>query len=101
MFPDEEIGSSFLDLGSSLLQKKEESALRSLVVCSSGIGTAKLLATKLQKQFPEIKQVENKSLFKIAKTNLADYDLIVSTLPLKDIDRDYIIASPIDRKSVV
>lgn len=94
VFPDEEIGYIVLHFGSALLQTKKEISLRTLVVCSSGIGTAKLLATKLQKQFPEIKQVENKSLFEIAKTNLADYDLIVSTLPLKDIDRDYIIASP-------
>jgi len=93
-FPDEEIGYLVLHFGSALLQKEAAISLNALIVCSSGIGTAKLLAAKLQKQIPEIKHVENKSLFVLSKINLADYDLIISTIPLKDIDRDYILVSP-------
>lgn len=97
-FPDEEIGYLVLHFGSALLQNEAAVSFKALVVCASGIGTAKLLATKLQKQIPEIKQVENKSLFDLAETDLADYDLIVSTIPLQEIDREYVIASPMLEK---
>src|SRR5699024_9385339 len=72
-----------------------------LVGCSSGIGTAKMLATKLQKQIPEIRQVENKSLFDLEQTDLEAYDLIVSTIPLKGIEQDYIIATPMLEQTAV
>src|SRR5699024_6433176 len=92
--PYEEICYLVLHFGSALLQKEAAVSLKALVVCSSGIGTAKLLATKLQQQIPEIKQVENKSLFELPEINLSEYDLIVSTIPLQEIDREYVIASP-------
>src|SRR5699024_855657 len=38
VFPDEEIGYIVLHFGSALLQTKKEISLRTLVVCSSGIG---------------------------------------------------------------
>src|SRR5699024_9775236 len=72
-FPDEEIGYLGLHFGSVLLQNESEISLKALVVCSSGIGTAKMLATKLKKQIPEIKQVENKSLFELEQTDLEAY----------------------------
>lgn len=93
-FPDEEIGYLVLHFGSALLQNEAAISLRALVICSSGIGTAKLLATKLQRKFSEIKQVKNKSLFELAEIDLDNYDLIVSTIPLEGIDRDYVLASP-------
>src|SRR5699024_9896519 len=68
---------------------------------SSGIGTAKMLATKLQKQIPEIRQVENKSLFDLEQTDLETYDMIVSTIPLKGIEKDYIIATPMLEQTAV
>src|SRR5699024_6957521 len=87
--------------GSVLLQNETEISLKELVVCSSGIGTANMLATKLQKQIPEIRQVENKSLFDIAQTDLKTYDLIVSTITLKGIEKDYIIATPMLEQTAV
>jgi len=100
-FPDEEIGYLVLHFGSVLLQNETEISLKALVVCSSGIGTAKMLATKLQKQIPEIRQVENKSLFDLEQTDLEAYDLIVSTIPLKGIEKDYIIATPMLEQTAV
>jgi mannitol operon transcriptional antiterminator len=92
-FPKAEIGYLVLHFAAALLARSD-SQIRSLVICSSGIGTAKMLATKLLKKVPEIKHVDHKSLFDISELNLDEYDLIISTIPLMDIGRDYIIASP-------
>src|SRR5699024_607694 len=100
-FPAEEIGYLVVHFGSVLLQNESEIFLKALVVCSSGIGTAKMLATKLKKQIPEIKQVENKSLFELEQTDLEAYDLIVSTIPLKGIEKNYIIATPMLEQSAI
>lgn len=93
-FPDEEIGYLVLHFAAVLLQTESEVTLKALVICSSGIGTAKMLATKLQQQIPEIKQVENKSAFELNQTDMNAYDIIVSTIPLKGIKNDYVLASP-------
>ncbi|GIO27027.1 BglG family transcription antiterminator [Ornithinibacillus bavariensis] len=93
VFPKAEIGYLVLHFAAALLDKSD-TPIRSLVICSSGIGTAKMLATKLLQKVPEIKQVDHKSLFDIDELNLEEYDLIISTIPLMDIGRDYIVASP-------
>lgn len=100
-FPDEEICFLVLHFASALLQREKHITLSALVVCSSGIGTAKMLATKLQQQIPEIKYIYNKSLFELEQMDLEAYDLIVSTVPLKSIGEDYIISSPmLEQKDV-
>ncbi|SDJ81438.1 mannitol operon transcriptional antiterminator [Sediminibacillus albus] len=100
-FPEEEIGYLVLHFAAVLLDSEEELRLNALVICSSGIGTAKMLATRLKQQIPEINQVNNKSLFELEKLNLHAYDLVVSTIPLKGINREYILASPILTQSDV
>lgn len=94
VFPGDEVGYLVLHFASTLLHGEIELDLKALVICSSGIGTAKMLATKLKQQVPEIKQVENKSMFDLEQSNLDDYDVVVSTIPLKGFDGAYILASP-------
>lgn len=94
-FPDDEIGYLVLHFAAALMHDEEELELSALVICSSGIGTAKILATKLKQQIQEIKQVENISLFDLKRINSAPYDIIVSTIPLKGFAGDYILTSPI------
>lgn len=48
--PEEEVGYLFLHFASALLRDKQ--GIRALVICSSGIGTAKILATCLKKEIP-------------------------------------------------
>lgn len=101
-FPDEEISFLVLHFASTLLQFESHIRLSALVICSSGIGTAKMLATKLQQQIPEIKDIYNKSLFELQQEDFDAYDLIVSTVPLKGVGEDYIITSPmLERKDIV
>lgn len=93
-FPDDEIGYLVLHFASALLNDERALDLQALVICSSGIGTAKMLATKLMQQVPEITKVDNKSLFDLRQLNLDRYDIIVSTIPLKGFDREYFQTSP-------
>ncbi|WP_338079534.1 BglG family transcription antiterminator [Aquibacillus halophilus] len=94
-FPDEEIGYLVLHFASALMGEEENVEVNALVICSSGIGTSRMLASRLNQHIPEVKQVSNRSLFELSEMNLSDYDLIISTIPLKDMENEYILASPI------
>lgn len=93
-FPKEEIGYLVLHFGAVLLHSKKNLGLHALVICPSGIGTAKMLGENLLQKIPEIKQIDNKSIFELDQTEKNKYDLIVSTIPLQG-NNDYILASPI------
>src|SRR5699024_3667353 len=83
-----------LHFAAALLQDQTTAHLRALVICSSGIGTAKILATRLQQHIPEIKHVKNISMFDLDEENDECYDIIISTIPLPDVTQDYILTSP-------
>lgn len=91
--PDEEIGFLVMHFGSAIERRKRLSAIKALVVCSSGIGSSKLLMSRLQKEFPEITTIENASLFDVEEKNVDDYDLLISTIPLKNV-ADYFLVTP-------
>src|SRR5690606_9177443 len=98
-FPDDEIGYLVLHFAAAIL--KDEN-LNALVICSSGIGSAKILATKLMKYVPEIKQIENKSLFEVERKDMDKYDVIISTIPLKELDKkDYIVVAAMLKQAEV
>ncbi|WP_244535698.1 BglG family transcription antiterminator [Lentibacillus halodurans] len=98
-FPEDEIAYLVLHFASILLQDENHPGMRALVICSSGIGTAKMLATKLKQQIPEIKQVENKSMFDLEQTQVNDYDVVISTIPLNNEEYDYFLTSPMLTKA--
>jgi mannitol operon transcriptional antiterminator len=91
--PDDEIGYLVLHFASTLLNDKKLD-LRALVICSTGIGTAKMLSTKLMQKIPEVKHVDNQSFFDLKHLDLDTYDLIVSTIPLNGYEGRYIHTSP-------
>lgn len=91
--PDEEIGFLVMHFGSAIERRKRQSAVKALVICSSGIGSSKLLMSRLQKEFPEIRTIENASLFDVEKKNVDNYDLVISTVPLKHV-ADYFLVTP-------
>ncbi|WEG12891.1 BglG family transcription antiterminator [Pullulanibacillus sp. KACC 23026] len=92
--PDEEIGFLVLHFGSALLSRPDE-GLKALVICSTGIGTSKMLASRLKREFPEIQQLRNASLFEVDQLGTEDYDLVISTIRLLNFSRPYILVSPI------
>ena len=92
--PDEEIGFLVMHFGSALLGSKGERDLKAYVVCSSGIGTSKMLISRLQREIPEIAETKNISLFELKELQIADRDLVISTIYLHDFPREYMIVSP-------
>lgn len=93
--PDEEIGYLVLHFGAALLQLEETVILNGLVVCASGIGTSRMLVTRLRQAIPQLKKLKTVSLFELPR-ELADnqFDLIVSTIDLGEVDFNYFHVSP-------
>ncbi|MCM3603273.1 BglG family transcription antiterminator [Robertmurraya korlensis] len=92
--PKEEIGFLVMHFASAMLKGEENKQMNGLVVCSSGIGTSKILATKIQKELPWLK-TKNVSLFDFEQINPEEYSIIISTVPLKDYQGQYVLVSPI------
>jgi mannitol operon transcriptional antiterminator len=94
--PEEEIGYLVMHFGASLERSNQKDwDYRALIVCSSGIGSSKILATRIDKEIPEINHLKNISLFDIDKIPKGDYDIIISTIPLPMNTNKYILVSPL------
>jgi mannitol operon transcriptional antiterminator len=92
--PDEEVGFLVLHFGSALEGRFQHNEVNILAVCSSGIGTSKMLATRLKQELPEIQTIKSASLFELQDEDPESYDLIVSTIPLPDYEGEYIKVNP-------
>ncbi|MBS4179074.1 BglG family transcription antiterminator [Lederbergia citrea] len=94
--PDDEIAFIVLHFGSALLMHEEQLYIKALVICPTGIGTSKMLATRIKKEITEINSVDILSIKDIQRdANLTSYDVIISTVRLPFIDIDYILVSPL------
>jgi mannitol operon transcriptional antiterminator len=93
--PDEEIGYLVLHFGAALHKRQGRTNLKALIVCSSGIGTSKMLAAQIKIQFPDIVELRNVSAFELKDIDIDTYDIILSTIPIEDISTDYLLVSPI------
>ncbi|MTH55411.1 PRD domain-containing protein [Bacillus mangrovi] len=94
-FPEDEAAYIVLHFGSALELRKEEIAIRALVICPTGIGTSKMLASRMKKEMPEISSIEITSLKEIQEVNTADFDLIVSTVRLPFFQQQYVLVNPL------
>ncbi|QUW22870.1 BglG family transcription antiterminator [Sporosarcina sp. Marseille-Q4063] len=92
--PDEEIGYLVMHFGSAILGLTGKNNLKAYVVCSSGIGTSKMLATQLRREIREIEEVRNVSVFELNELQISDRDLVISTIHLEDFPYEYITVSP-------
>lgn len=69
---------------------------RTIVVCATGGGTAILLKTKLENKFNEFIEIEGfYPAFKLNSMDLSKYDLIISTIPLENVNLPVLNVSPI------
>lgn len=100
--PEEEIGYLVMHIGASLERMGQfNQKFRALVVCSSGIGSSKILASRIEKELPYIGLAKNISLFDINKIPETEYDLIISTVPLSLQRDDYVLVTPLLTKEDV
>jgi mannitol operon transcriptional antiterminator len=94
-FPDDEVAYLVLHFGSALVLREEAIALKALIVCPTGIGTSKMLASRVKKEVIEIQSVEISSLMEIQNRDLSQYDVIISTVRLPFTNLDYILVTPL------
>ncbi|WP_235333776.1 BglG family transcription antiterminator [Pelosinus fermentans] len=84
-FDDEEIGYFTLHFGAALekLKDKNEMENKILVVCSTGLGTARLLSSRLQQLFHVniVDVIAYRQVSQVLKYR--EVDLIITTLPVK------------------
>lgn len=95
-FSSTELSYIVLHFASSYEQIYRENFIRALVVCSSGIGSSKILGSLIRKNIPEIKNLEYSIPSKLNDDLKNQYDVIISTIKL-DIDTDYILVPTILR----
>lgn len=93
--PDEEIGYIVLHFGAILLKENQKVALRAAVICSSGIGTSKILVSRIIQEFPNTFELRTYSVNEFKETNPNEYDYVISTIPIPDYTKDYSLVSPI------
>lgn len=83
---EDEIGYLALHIGAAL-ERKEMNVhpKRCLVVCASGIGSARLLSYKLQSKFgPRIEIIGTTEYYKLKEYPFDLVDFVVSTIPIRD-----------------
>ncbi|TFE00815.1 BglG family transcription antiterminator [Jeotgalibacillus sp. R-1-5s-1] len=95
-FPDGELAFLALHFGSALEGQAEPGHLSVLVVCASGIGTSKMIASRLHKEFDEMKSITLSSIREVEKhLEESHFDLIVSTVGLSGLTEDYLLVNPL------
>ena len=92
-FPDSEIAFIVLHFGGAI-QNQGSPFYSVLVVCSSGIGTSRLLATRLQQTFSEIQKTTQASVGDLNELDPSQFDAIITTVDL-DITTPYITVNPL------
>ena len=74
-------------------RKKKEIEFRVVIVCNGGVGTSQLLLAKMRNRF-DFHIVDVVSAHDLRKSHYEDIDMIVSTIPLKDYEGEYVLVTP-------
>lgn len=94
--PEEEIAFLVMHFGAALERLRQRSArVRALLVCTSGIGSTRLLAARIEKEVPEIELLHHISWYEASRVPRSDYDLVISTVDLPLGADQYIKLSPL------
>ena len=93
--PEEEIGFVAMHFGAALDREQGNFPNSVLIICPSGISSSKILASRLEKAFPQIQQIHNASLFDLDELDANEFDLVVSTVSLNIPDESYVQVQPL------
>ena len=94
--PDEEIGYLVMHFGAAMERLKQFSRnVKAIIVCTSGIGSSRMLAARLEKELPQVKILGHASWYEAVRIPRAAYDLIISTVDLPLEPDQYIKLSPL------
>lgn len=92
--PEEEVGFVAMHFGAALDRRQANVPQQVLIICPSGIGSSKILASKLETAFPKIQQIRHASLFDLEGLDTDEFDLIVSTVSLPIPEDTYVRVQP-------
>ncbi|MEW4219775.1 BglG family transcription antiterminator [Rossellomorea marisflavi] len=95
IFPDAEVAYIVLHFGSALLMNEEKVKVDAVIVCPTGIGASKMLASRIKKELKVINPVGILSLNDFRDADPDDYDIVISTVRLPFTNLDYILVSPL------
>lgn len=95
---EDEIGFLTLHFGANIESLKSIPKIKTLVICTSGIATSKMLTKRLLDKFPQMTIIEQSSLMDIKQINPNSYDLVISTIKLKNPNFEYVHVSPLLEK---
>jgi len=94
--PDEEIAFLVMHFGAALERNRQKSLrVKALLVCTSGIGSSKHLAVRIEKELPQIELLAHISWYEASRISKDDYDLVISTVSLPVPSDQYIKISPL------
>lgn len=93
--PDEEIGYLAMHFGASIERLNQSRPVKAMMVCTSGIGSSKLLSVRIAKRFPQVEFVGHYSWYEASRMPEDRYDLIISTVDLPIDASRYIKISPL------
>ena len=77
------------------LQQVDDQKIRAVLVCPNGSATSYFLEKKLQRYFQNIEIVEKKSVEELHQLAKADYDIIISTVLLEEMNERVVIIPPL------
>jgi len=66
-----------------------------LIICSSGVGTGKILENRLRKYLPKDSTITISRISQLNHVMYSDYDLILSTIFLQGFEAEYKVVSPL------
>lgn len=75
-------------------RRKKEVDFQVLIVCGGGVGTSQLLLSKMENRF-DFHVVDVVSAHLLREAQYENVDMVISTIPLKHFEKDYILVSPV------
>lgn len=95
IFSEQEIGYIVTHFASSFEKHGFRRDLKVLVVCTSGIGTSKILKTRLERSITGIEAIEVVRAIDLKEVDVDQHDVIFSTITLPGFDHEYTLINPI------
>lgn len=95
LFSKEELAYIVIHFASSLERNPSSRNIRALVLCSSGVGTSKILESRIRKYLPEINYIDVSKISQMDQIRFESYDVILSTIFLPGFPHSYRVISPL------
>ena len=92
---DDELGFVTMYLSGAMERANLRPRRRAMVVCPSGMATAWVLVSRLQAEFPELALVQVLSASEYEQQDTSDFNIVISTISLPEIDTPVVVVSPL------